>query len=90
MFKKLIRPALLILLVSACSTTTYSRSEAPLLFEALDSEPNGYKGLIGKEAVFEISTTEVSQSLICRTVKVASQDGTARRRYCKIKGGEWR
>lgn len=90
MLKKLIIPALAVLSISACSMKAYTRVDAPLLFSALDTQPNGYKGSIGADAIFEITTTKTNQTLLCRDVKIASLDGTSKRQYCKIKGGDWR
>lgn len=87
------KPLLLILfaaLVSACSMKTYTRDEAPMLYQALDTKPNGYKGAIGTDTLFEITATKASNSLLCRTVTIASHQGKSSRQYCKIKGGEWR
>ena len=90
MTKKLTLIALVAALLSACNMKTYTRSEAPMLFEALDTQPNGYKGSIGPDALFEITETKASRSLLCRSVKIASLEGKSSRQYCKIKGGEWR
>ena len=70
MTKKLTLIALVAALLSACNMKTYTRSEAPMLFEALDTQPNGYKGSIGPDALFEITGTKASQSLLCRSVKM--------------------
>lgn len=90
MFKKLFVTALIIVSVSACNLKTYTRDEAPQLFAALDSQPNGYRGAIGNEALFEITGTKASKTLLCRSVRIATHDSSSSRQYCKIKGGEWK
>ncbi len=90
MFKSLILPVMLVLSVSACNMKTYTRAEAPMLFAALDSQPNGYVGAIGNDAVFQINATKASKTLLCRSVTVTENEGKSSRQYCKIKGGEWR
>ena len=90
MKNKLILLVLLAASLAACNMKTYTREEAPMLFDALDTKPNGYKGSIGTDVIFEITATKASQTLLCRSVKIASHEGNSSRQYCKIKGGEWR
>jgi hypothetical protein len=90
MANKLILLVLLAASLAACNMKAYTREEAPILFDALDTKPNGYKGSIGTDAIFEITETKASQMLLCRSVKIASHEGKSSRQYCKIKGGEWR
>ena len=90
MKRKLLLLTLVVASLSACNMKNYTRDDAPMLFEALDTRPNGYKGSTGTDALFEITGTKASPTLLCRSVKVASTEGNSNRQYCKIKGGEWR
>ena len=80
----------LVLIVSACSTVSYNRIEAPALFSALDSQPNGYSGRLVNGETFKIVDTQASKTLLCRTVQITNVFNADTERYCKIKGGEWR
>lgn len=80
----------LVLIVSACSTVSYKRIEAPALFSALDSQPNGYAGQLFNGETFQIVDTQASTTLLCRTIQITNGLHANTERYCKIKGGEWR
>lgn len=76
--------------IGGCAQTTYTRADAPHMFDALDRQPNGYTGRLNTSAQFEILGTRASNRLLCRTVRVLDQGNSSTRDYCKIKGGEWR
>ena len=47
MANKLVILVLLAASIAACNMKTYTREEASMLFDALDTKPNGYKGSTG-------------------------------------------
>lgn len=78
------------MLIGGCAQIKYTRADAPQMFEALDSKPNGYTGMLNTSEQFEILRTRANNMLLCRTVRVLDQENSSTREYCKIKGGEWR
>lgn len=81
-----------LLLLSGClfMVPKYDRQQAPDLYSALDSAPQGTAGQIDSTTGFVILGTRASSTLLCRTVLIHNAEGDGKRDYCKIRGGEWK
>ena len=90
MVKNFVITSLLASALLGCDVHTFNRAEAPSLFDALDTQPNGHTDALGSGATFKITGTKASNTLLCRTFDVFDENQTKSYEYCKIKGGEWR
>ena len=76
--------------LGACATTSYTRVEAPALFNALDAQPNGWIETDETSIPFQILSTRTNGTLLCRTISLQAKKIAKQKEFCKIKGGEWR
>jgi hypothetical protein len=85
----------LAIIVAGCASFTsnrsYTRMVYPVMFQALDSEPDGYEGIIRETGEkFKIRSTYASNARLCRLVEITGSGSFVGESFCKAKGGEWR
>ena len=81
------------LLLSACQMTNLrtSSDHRQSLMSALDSQKDGYSGLIAETGEgFTIQSTSANSSKLCRVVSINSGERYIVESFCKAKGGVWR
>ena len=88
--KNVITALVLSYLLTACDTVRYDYSNAATMFAALDTSPDQTEGIIDATSKFLIVSTEANNQLLCRRVKISGPRGQSQRRFCKVKGGDWR
>ncbi len=82
------------LLLAACSSVTtsqsFTRTNYPEMFAALDTSPDGYKGFIKATGeTYRIHSTHLNDLRLCRLVEIKSSESFFGESFCKAKGGEW-
>ncbi len=88
--KGLITVVLIMVLAGCASMPNLDRAQAPGLFAALDSQPDGYTGDTADGVYqFEIISTRSDGTRLCRVVNLESDNRFHTESYCKIRGGEW-
>lgn len=61
------------------------------LINALNTQPDGYSGLIAETGEsFVIQSTSASSTKLCRVVSIQTNDRYVVESFCKAKGGNWR
>ena len=86
---------LLAIIVTGCASFTSNRSftrmDYPVMFQALDSESDGYEGITKETGEkFKIRSTYASSARLCRLVEISGSGSFFGESFCKAKGGEWR
>lgn len=83
--------AVLAVLAACMSPVTYTRAQSPDLFQALDTRPDGYVGVVRSTgATYTIVSTRANSSRLCRVVTLKAPGDFQTESFCKSKGGEWR
>ena len=83
----------IVMLLSACqmSNVRTSSDHRQSLMTALDSQHDGYNGLIAETGeAFTIQSTSASNNKLCRVVSIDTNSRFVVESFCKAKGGMWR
>ncbi|HCH23251.1 MAG TPA: hypothetical protein DE179_03035 [Oceanospirillaceae bacterium] len=91
--RKIISLFVVAVLLSACQLGGGVRSmdHRQSLMSALDSQQDGYAGLIAETGEsFTIQSTSASSTKLCRVVSIKSGERYIVESFCKAKGGTWR
>ena len=75
--------------VVGCSSMGLSRDTRTFLFDALDTQPDGYV-LTRDDTTYTIRETLASASELCRVVEIDQPGRFEVESFCKIRGGLWR
>lgn len=86
--RKLILPLVIVSLVG-CSSLGLSRDTRTFLFDALDSQPDGYV-IERADSRYTIRETLASDSKLCRVVEIEQPGLFEVESFCKVRGGLWR
>jgi hypothetical protein len=80
-----------ILTLAACTVPAYDRNSSPTLYQALDTQPDGYTGnLADGSGTFEIASTFSNGTTLCRVANISTAGRFETESFCKARGGEWR
>lgn len=77
-------------LAAACATLPTDGADSPAILTALDEQADGFIGATETGARFEIESTSVSATRLCRVVSIDSGDRFDVESFCKAPGGSWR
>ncbi len=81
-------------LIAGCATTQsvdYDRPAAPGMFQALDTQPDGFEGLTADGRFeYEIVSTLTDGERLCRVVNLEGEERFHTESFCRVRGGEWR
>lgn len=91
--RKIISLFAIALLLSACQMANLKTSSdhRQSLMSALDTQKDGYAGLIAETGEsFTIKSTSASSNKLCRVVSINSGERYIVESFCKAKGGVWR
>ena len=75
--------------VVGCSALGLSRDTRTYLFDALDTEPDGYV-LTREDVSYTIRETLASEDKLCRVVEIEQPGRFEVESFCKVRGGLWR
>lgn len=72
-----------------CSALGPTRDSRTFLFEALDTQPDGYVFSRG-DTSYAIKETLASETTLCRVVEIDQPELFEVESFCKARGGLWR
>ena len=83
--------ALVVLTLVGCATMDFARSTDATLYQALDTQPDGFSATADDNAYsFELVSTRTDGTRLCRVVNIETENHFHTESFCKVRGGEWR
>lgn len=76
--------------LTACAAPMGQITASPAITAALDSQADGYVGSAGPGTAFQIVSTSVSNTRLCRVVTIEGPGSYDVESFCKAPGGSWR
>jgi len=75
--------------LAGCSALGLARDNRTFLFDALDTQPDGYVVMQG-DTSYTIKETLASDTTLCRVVEIDQPGLFEVESFCKARGGLWR